>query len=210
MPRTRSSQAGFTLLETLIVVAIIGITAAVAIPQILSYLRVYRIRAAIQELTTAVQQARTRAIMKSAQWGVVFAVQDNATYWVHVEDDQSLPRLGARQALNLGAPDNAQSTRYRLPDSVIFAADATECTPTPPLAPAFAPTDGGIRFSRLGMACDPGSNATTCPDVGLVGGALTNLIQNAAASSIICLRDTRTGFSRWIRIERGGRVEAQR
>lgn len=212
MPRTsaRRADAGFTLLESLIVVAIIGIVSAVSLPQILNYMRHFRIRGATTELAGALQQSRMRGIMKSAQHGVVFATENNTTYWIHVEDDQGpMPRQGNPEQLNLNAPDAAQSTRFQLPPLVQFATGA-QCTPAPPLAQAFAPTDGAIRFNRMGAACFPG--VAPCAAMVLASGNLTNFIQNvnAGAFAIVCVLDTRSNLARWVRIERGGRVEVQR
>jgi type IV pilus assembly protein PilE len=63
----RGIQKGFTLIEIMIVVAIIGILAAIAIPQYQDYV----LRANIQEATSTLSDYRTRM----EQW-----YQDNRTY----------------------------------------------------------------------------------------------------------------------------------
>jgi type IV pilus assembly protein PilE len=63
----RGIQKGFTLIEIMIVVAIIGILAAIAIPQYQDYV----LRANIQEATSTLSDFRTRM----EQW-----YQDNRTY----------------------------------------------------------------------------------------------------------------------------------
>ncbi len=230
----KRSDSGFTLLEVLVVLAIIGTMAAVALPNVMEYLKVYRIRGASQQLAGAIQEARMKAITKSSNWGTVFVIQDARTYWVHLEDVQPpgvpadlraliggacTPGAGGaldRQCLDMGLATSVrtQSTRYVLPDRVMFA-NTAECTTTPPpAAPGFNPTDAQIRFSRLGSACDP-TPATNCPPAGLAVGATTNLVDNRATDSMICLslRDLAgapTGIARWVTIARGGRVEEQR
>ncbi|MEK6666734.1 MAG: GspH/FimT family protein [candidate division NC10 bacterium] len=58
----RLDRGGWSLLELLVVVAVIGIMAAIAIPFFASYWRSAAVRAGAQEMRTALQQAKQLAI----------------------------------------------------------------------------------------------------------------------------------------------------
>ncbi len=207
-PKQRS-RAGFTLIEVLVVLGIIGVSAAIAVPNVISYLRQYRIRSAAQELATNINAARTRAILKSGNYGVDFVVQDATTYWVHNEDIQGTA-AGGRQALDFAAPDQGQSTRFVLTDPIQFATTAAECNS----AAGFAPNATGFRFTRLGGRCAPVSGSTACPDIPLGGGSTAATVVASGTTgnpgSMVCLRDPRTGLAWRVSVSTGGRVEELR
>ncbi len=63
---------GFTLLELMIVIAIIGIMAAVAIPNFRDSLPKSRVNAAARELFTEMQLARMKAISENNYYVITF------------------------------------------------------------------------------------------------------------------------------------------
>jgi type II secretory pathway pseudopilin PulG len=202
--QTRPLAAGFSLVEVLVVVGIIMVMAAVGAPAIANWAKNYQIRGATQTLASDIQTARNRAISKNVNLGVAIVVEDADTYWTHVEDMQSLPKLTARQQLDLAAPVDVQSTRRRLPAGIEFALTAADC----PVLPGFAPADYGFRFNRLGAWCDPGGGGA-CPDVDIAGATANAVFTVGATGSTLCLLERQSGLSRTVTVTPGGRVLAQ-
>jgi len=181
-----SGEAGFTLIELLITVGIIAALAAVSLPAIGRYFRNYQIRNGAREVAAEIQTARTKAIMKNVNWGVLFVTLSPTTYRYVIEDDPASP---AMRTLNIMGPVRT------LPGDVRFS--------------NVGATDASVRFDRMGAACDPGSNIALCPDAAI--GA--NYVRFVTGTDIVAgtgwyvnLTQPSTGLTQTIRILTGGRV----
>lgn len=72
-----AKQKGFTLVEIILVVAIIGILSAIAVPNFLSWLPNIRLKAAGRDLKSNMQKTRIEAIKTNHDWGIVFDTANN-------------------------------------------------------------------------------------------------------------------------------------
>ncbi len=214
--RTRSAAvAGFTLVELIVVLAIIVTLLAVAIPKIGRYFRNYQMNAAVREVSGEIQAARNRAVMKNVNFGTVFYVtrstgkcappNPSRCYRVAIEDDQNPagtpPRTPRALTLTEAEADTAHQVTpiKQLPGDVQFG---TTCTSNG----AFAATDVAVRFTRLGSSCDPGITAAECAGALADPSGAPNVLMNSATGSSVCLIQPSTGLRRLIRISPGGRV----
>ncbi len=66
----RGDVAGFSVLEMLVVIAVIGVMAAVGIPSLLSQLNKVRLEAAASDVANLIRQTRLRAIRDGTQYSV--------------------------------------------------------------------------------------------------------------------------------------------
>ncbi|WP_394707091.1 GspH/FimT family pseudopilin [uncultured Desulfobacter sp.] len=64
---------GFTLVETVIVLAILAIAMAIAIPNVMSWLPNYRLKAAARDLYSNMQKAKTEALKRNCSVGITFS-----------------------------------------------------------------------------------------------------------------------------------------
>jgi type II secretory pathway pseudopilin PulG len=171
-----ADDRGFSLLEMLVVVGIIMVTLAVAVPSIGTYMRNYEIKGAAQGVVTDLNTARQKAIMKNVNVGVVFMTLSATQYQYVIED---LPN--SVSTLNPSPPPASQfGPVHELPRGISFV--TAGCTGLP------ANAKSAVRFHRLGDICDPGSDANACPALNLGAGiAPQSFIMRDASSTVMCL-----------------------
>ena len=78
-------SSGFTLMELMVTIAIIGVTAAIAIPSVISYLPKHRMNGATRDVYSAMQYARLRAVKEKTHVVINFNAGADS-YDVFIDD----------------------------------------------------------------------------------------------------------------------------
>jgi type IV fimbrial biogenesis protein FimT len=86
-----NKQSGFTLIEMMIVIAIMGIFAGIAIPNYLSYMPKHRLNGAARRVMGDLMAARMKAVSQNCDVRVAF-VADDAEYkiWTDSNNDGAI------------------------------------------------------------------------------------------------------------------------
>ncbi len=75
------SNLGFTLLEVLVVVLIIGTLGAIAAPSWLAFLNIQSLNAAQNEVYRSLQEAKSNSVRQKLTWQVSFREQNGVSQW---------------------------------------------------------------------------------------------------------------------------------
>lgn len=173
-------ENGYSLVELLVVVAMIGIVMLVTLPALMQLMPQYRIRSAATEAAGAMRMARQRAVTMRTPWRISIDTGDNryrfyqldspysdisdATKWVEIHRDGRTTDVGKED--------------WFRPSAVDLQAAATTFNDV------VCPAGGGIDliFLRDGTVadnapCTGGAKLTFAPDPGIVMAVDSNLVR---------------------------------
>jgi prepilin-type N-terminal cleavage/methylation domain-containing protein len=199
-------NSGFSLIEVLIVVAVIMILLAVSVPNLARYMQVYTIRGGVRQVVDEIQRARNIALKKNVTNGVIFYVANNRQFGYYSEDvydtsasPPTYQKLFSAQSYSVAAANNQAGALQTLPRGLEFVSTGG--------------TGRYVRFDNLGRACDPAltTGVGVCPAVVAVGVPTPTVDGNlyfvvSGTERQLTLRDTARNITMTIGIGSGGRI----
>ncbi len=119
MERMKGRREGFSLVEVMIVIALIGIVATIAVPNFQNYIRNRNLKTAAQEISSEFFVTRERALAESRSYRIVFDIGNNR----YTTEEETAPSTWTvRQTKQVAASAAADD------GIVIDAANTTETT----------------------------------------------------------------------------------
>lgn len=179
--RARSASRGMSLVELLIVLAIISIVTAIGLPQILSSRRQFRSAAIPRDIMTQLRNARQQAMSQRVAFTLQYDNNNKQIVTINHGNNPDgtrkvspTPVSGTAILLDPNYPNNNGQTvsATRLADGGVPATEITYGTPTG--APAGALTDTA---TLAALAANGRVNVTFQPDGSVINGAGANLNQ---------------------------------
>jgi Tfp pilus assembly protein FimT len=108
-----SSNSGFTLIEQLIIILIIGVLGAIAAPSWLGFINHQRLNTSIDRIYWAMQTTRAEAKLNKETRQISFRDQNNTVQWVIHHPDET-PTENQWTILDQGVQiDEAETTLYQ-------------------------------------------------------------------------------------------------
>lgn len=144
-----SREDGFTLLELIIVIALIGIISGIAAPQVSGVIPGYRVKSASQQIVSEMMLLKMRAINENRRHRIVFGSPDKSHYKIQQD--------GNKDGDYSDSVDTVIKTEA-LPTGVVFDTNASKRTSGDPMcsdAICFGP-DNAVDFTPTGTS-DSGS-----------------------------------------------------
>jgi len=138
-------HSGFTVVELLVVIALIGIIAAIAVPNFIGWLPNYRLRAAAHDLYSNFRKTKLTAVKRNTNCAIRF---DDTGYMVFVDDDEDFEKDGSEDEIVQVLWADYKSISVAM-DDITFL-DNAEASPKPCMAfrPNGLPADGGGGFGN--------------------------------------------------------------
>ena len=152
-------SSGFTIIEILVVIAIMAILASLAIPSYLDFFEKGRVRGATEAVYEQLQYARAQALKRSVPIIVDFSADGSTTWYLGITDDLD-GTIGCDATITSAATANACTIEYDNDTTIDHGGDGV----SDKILMRLASTD----FSNISMSAplfdassSPGACATT-------------------------------------------------
>ncbi len=218
---TAERQRGFTLLEALVVVAIILIVSAIMAPKMLQIIDAQKLQSAAQSYAALMQVARTRAVQDNQVYQVLGAVSNGgAVAYVDLNGNSTWDTNGANPEPAVQLPLPISITDTNAPQGVqgfdtvrpLNTVPVLNIATNPPMVNGAGLPSPGIAFNERGLPCQRIAVGAACNNVSTVVTAGGN--QLTAVAWVTYLRWTRrngNGFD-WaaVSVTPAGRIKTWR
>ena len=123
----KNRNNGFTLMETMVTIAIIAILAAVAVPGIGAFMPNYRLKLAVQDVFSNMQNAKMEAIQKNTDYPITFD-EGSDSYTLNAGRTIVLPDY--KSGVQYGHPSGSPVIEYTLQTVTFNSKGMTNQDPT--------------------------------------------------------------------------------